>query len=157
VNLQQPSEPLKKKWGWQGTLHLLSSILLALAVLAIVFFDTPVLKTLTGLKQSNWNMLQDPRRPLYNLFQPDAGQNVIFSSQIRHIFSLLQTHHMTTYRLSTGLSQDVLTLQRIIEGTWPVKMVATSPYLLCDPQEIKDYPNCTVVDRKEDVALEYCY
>jgi hypothetical protein len=130
-------------------------ILVAAFVLVIVLFDTPTLDTWTKLKELNLSTYQHVPPVLAQLFEPNSGQHVL-TGQVRKMLALIQTHQLTSYRLSTSFNQDEWIRQRMIESAWPIKMESSSPFLFSPIEILNNNPNCDVIDQKEDVALEYC-
>jgi hypothetical protein len=131
------------------------SIFLAIAVLVIIYLLTPVIDTLLLIKQSNLAFIQSPGESLINILSPDSGQNVL-PEPVQQMLSLLHTHQVESYQISDLLNKNTLIKQRIVEAAWPIKMESTSPYHLLLLEEINNDSNCTVIDRRKDIALEYC-
>ena len=131
-------------------------ILVAACVLVIVLFNSPVVDTWTRLKESNLSIYHHVPPALAKIFRPNSGQEIL-PGQVQHMLPLLQIHQISSYQLSTLFEQDGWIMQRMIEAAWPIKMESTSPYLFISPEEIPNYPNCDVIDQREDVALGYCH
>ncbi len=131
-------------------------ILLAAAVLVIVLFNTPVLNTLSKLRDLNLSTYHHVPPALAQLFKPGSGQEVL-PIQVRQMLSLIQTHQMANYRLSKTFDEDGWISQRMTEAAWPVVKENTSPYLFGAFEEFEGYPGCMVIDQLKDVALGYCH
>lgn len=132
-------------------------LLLAGSVLVIVLMFTPTLITWMFLVQSNTTTINQLNNSLTNIFQPNAGQEQVLPFPVQQMLSLMQTYHISSYQISNQMDRDPNIPQRIIESAWPRRMDRKSPYLFCLLEEIKSYPNCTVIDQREAVALVYCH
>jgi hypothetical protein len=108
------------------------------------------------LKQSNLGTFQDLNSPLSNVLSPNSGQEVL-PPRVLQMLNLLKSNNISGYDLSNYLVQDKLTYERIIESAWPIKLKRKSFQLLCSIEEINFYPNCEVIDQREDVALVRCH
>jgi len=128
--------------------------LVMISVLVFVTFYIPVLDTWEKLRLSNLDSIQNPRRTLTSIFEPNSGQEVL-PPQVQLMLSLLETNHITSYQLSDRLNADMLINQRITESAWPIKKEPQAYYLLRYSTEIIK-PSCIVVDQRKEIALDYC-
>jgi hypothetical protein len=130
--------------------------LVAATVLVIILLNTPTLdswKKFNGITSSVYHRF--PLK-LVEIFTPGSGEDVL-PEKVRTILSLTRKHPLANYRLEKSFEKDGDLTQRIVEAVWPLKMEKTSPYLFGLTTEIKNDPNCEIVDQKEDVALAYCH
>jgi hypothetical protein len=132
------------------------SIPVTALVLVLVLFQTPIVKTGSAIVEANTSILENPGQALNYLFTPASGQAGL-PAQARRALSLLQEHNIDRFQMSNRVLDDPLISQRITEMAWPRKTNASSRYLIFFLNEEKDYPACTIVDSKKDVALEYCH
>ena len=130
-------------------------ILVAVSVLVIVLFNTPMIDSLNELRQSNLNTVRHLKPALANIFTPNSGQEAL-PIQVQQMVSLLRTQHATSYRLSDQIASDPSIVQRITESAWPIKMEPTSSYRLISLTETNSDPACVLLDQREDVALVHC-
>jgi hypothetical protein len=128
---------------------------LAALAFMLILFQTPLVNTGSAIIEAYTSILENPGQSLSNLFTPASGQAGL-PPRARRALSLLEDHHIDRYRLSKLILDDPLISQRIIEMVWPRRIDESSPYLILFLDEEKDYPACTIVDKKKDVALEYC-
>jgi len=131
-------------------------ILVAVSVLVIVFFNTPIINTVTELKRSNLIAVSHIKPSLDKIFRPNTGEEVL-PVQVQQMLSLLRSHHISSYQVVGQFTTDGLIMQRIVESAWPIKMETTSSYFFIALTEINNYPACKLIDQKEDVALAYCH
>lgn len=129
--------------------------LLAISVLALVLWETPVVNTVGQIRQAALDALAQPAVSLMEIFTPNFGLYVL-PRQVQHSLELLTANEVEDFRLSDGLANNLLYYQRINESAWPKKMALDSQYLLIALDEI--FPNfpCTIIEQKKDVALAYC-
>jgi len=130
--------------------------IIAASALVIVFFTTPTIESLTELRNSNLNTISHPKQPLVNILSPNSGQEVL-PLEVQEMLALLQTHNITSYRISEQMEQNLLIDQRIREAAWPIQFDTSSSYLFVSPHDLIIIPNCVVMDQREDVVLEYCH
>jgi hypothetical protein len=123
--------------------------------IVLVLFNPPLMKTGEEILQSHRSILENPGLALSNLFTPASGQAGL-PPQARRALSLLEAHGVDRYRLSSQILDDPLISQRITEMAWPRRIDESSPYLILFLDEEKEYPGCTLIDQKKDVALEHC-
>ena len=131
-------------------------LLLATSVLVIVLIFTPTVPTWRYLIQSNIKTGQQLNIALPAIFSPNTGQEIL-PAQVQQMLSLMRMYHVPDYQISNQMAQDITIRQRIVEAAWPIKNDPKSPYLFCFPEEIKNHPNCAVVDQREAVALVHCH
>lgn len=123
--------------------------------IVVVLFHTPLVKTGEEILQSNRSILENPGLAFSNLFTPASGQAGL-PPQARRALSLLEAHGIERYRLSSQILGNPLISQRIPEMAWPRRIDESSPYLILFLDEQKEYPGCTLIEQKKDVALEHC-
>jgi hypothetical protein len=127
----------------------------AALVIMLILFQTPLLNTGSAIIQSYTSVLGNPGQALSNLFTPGAGQAGL-PPQARRAISLLEARDIERYRLSNLVLEDPLISQRITEMAWPRRIDESSPYLILFLKEEQNYPACTIIEKKKDVALEHC-
>lgn len=133
-----------------------SFTLIAVTALFIIYFNTPAIDTLIHLHQSNMRTSQNISSTLKLIFSPNTGQEVL-PDQVQNMLSLLKTHQLVDYQISSALFSNQRTMQRITESAWPIKMTTSSSFHLITSDEMNKYSSCSVIDQKEDVALVYCH
>lgn len=131
-------------------------LLVAASIVVIVGFSTPVLDTWSKLKDLNLSTYHHVPPALDQLFRPDSGRQVL-PVQVQQMISLIEAHGLTTYRMSKTLDEDGYVKQRMTEAAWPARSEITSPNLFSGRGDLKDYPNCEMVDQQKDVVLAYCH
>lgn len=129
--------------------------LVAVSVLVIVLFKTPVLDAWIEIRDTNLRAFQSFKPSISRLFTPDSGREVL-PSEVQQMLSLLQENKITGYRLANSIEQDPLISQRIVESAWPMKKEAASPYILYPIEEIADLTGCVEVAKGKDIALVRC-
>jgi hypothetical protein len=127
----------------------------AVLAIMIILFYAPLISTGSAIIDSYTSILGNPGQALSDLFTPGSGQAGL-APQARRALSLLETHQIGHYRLSNQILDDPLISQRITEMAWPRRVDESSPYLILFLEEEKNYPACTIIEQKKDVALEYC-
>jgi hypothetical protein len=125
-------------------------------VLVILVSYSPVLETWANLRRSNLDAIQSPRQTLTKIFTPNAGQEVL-PPQVQQMLSLLKANRITSYQLSDQLNSDPLTNQRITEASWPIKKDPKAYYLLRYLNETIKQPSCITIDKRKEIALDYCH
>jgi hypothetical protein len=130
--------------------------LIIVPIIVFVLFNTLTLDAFTILTKSALPAIQHPKAELTNLFTPNSGLGVL-PPKVLTMISILNENKVESYKLSENFSNDVVIYQRIVEGAWPIKLENTSSYLLMATDEIVDYPNCMIIEEKEDVALVNCH
>jgi hypothetical protein len=128
---------------------------LAALAFMLILFQTPLVNTGSAITEAYTSILGNPGQALSNLFTPASGQAGL-PPRARRALSLLETNQIERYRLSNLILDDPLISQRIIEMVWPRRIDESSPYLILFLEEEKNYPACTMIDQKKDVALGYC-
>lgn len=128
---------------------------IAVAAVVIVLFRTPIMDTGLSILTANRSVLENPKPALTDLLVSRAGEFVL-PREARFAIDLMNAHQVDTYQMSARIQQDPFRSQRLIEGTWPKRMEESSPYLILLIEEQEDYPACTIIDMKKDVALGYC-
>jgi hypothetical protein len=135
--------------------------LLAVSVLVIVLFSIPTTDTLSAVKQENLDVARNPKPTLTNIFspnsRPEAKLGDDLQSKIWNMLSLLKEHDVDSYQLSDKLQSDAQISIYITVAAWPIKMERTSSYVLITIGERGNYPTCSKIDQKKDVALVYCH
>jgi hypothetical protein len=147
---------MKSKANQTKSKRLLYFLLLEAAVLLLVLIFTPTLHTWNYLIQSNSRAIHQLERSFTTIFIPNTGQEVL-PINVLQILSLLRTDNLASYQLSKQLGQDGTILQRITEAAWPIRTDRKSPNVFCLLEEIKNYPDCDLIDQREAVALVYCH
>lgn len=130
-------------------------VLLAVSVLSVVLFKTPVLDTIQTLKENNVYFIWNPREPITNIFTARAGENVL-PNNVQKILSLLRYYEIPSYALSDELAHDSLIFQRTIEASWPKKYDPASAYIFKLHEETELYTDCTLIEQVEEIDLVYC-
>jgi hypothetical protein len=128
-------------------------IIIAVAVLVIVFFKTPVLETWLVIRDSNHSTFDSFKPAMSKLFTPYSGREIL-PNDIEQMVSLLQANKITEYRVPSSFSYE--TNMRITEAAWPIRKNDTSPYLIFRTKEDLDLTGCTKIDKRKDVSLVYC-
>lgn len=124
-------------------------------VLILLLLTSPVLQTLTFLWTFNTEVVLRAQSPLSDLFTTGAGQQVL-PEQVQQMLGLMDSHQISTYRLSQDLTGDPLTYQRIVESAWPRRLTPSSPYLFLLRSELEVDPTCVRIDQEKEIALVYC-
>jgi|GEM_PF-2357526 len=130
--------------------------LVMVSVVVILALYSPVLETWKNLRRSNLDAVQSPRQTLTSIFAPNSGQEVL-PFRVQQMLSLLKTNRITSYQLSDQLNSDILINQRIIEAAWPIKNDPEAQHVLRYLNETMKQPSCIVVDKRKDIALDYCH
>jgi hypothetical protein len=127
----------------------------AVLMFVLILFQTPIVNTGSAILDAYRGILGNPGQALSDLFTPASGQAGL-PPQARRALSLLEDHHIEHYRLSNQILDNPLISQRITEMVWPRRIDQSSPYLILFLEEEKNYPVCTIIDEKKDMALDYC-
>lgn len=129
--------------------------LIAISVLAIILFKTPIFDTWVEVRDSNLSisMLSSFRTSMSNLFALNSGKEAL-PVHVRRMVVLIEESKISDYRLCTTYEQEGS--QRIIESAWPVRKDASSKYVLCSLDEIQNMAGCTEIKERGDVGLAYC-
>jgi hypothetical protein len=133
----------------------LNRILLWETCLIIVLFGAPSAVTWLGLAYIGEDSLRYFAHVQSNFDTADTGLEVL-PAQVQQIRSLLAAHHVSSYRLSPQL-QEPHSLQRVVEGTWPIKLEPASAYRFRLVSEATTGANCVELDRAGEVALDLCH
>lgn len=136
--------------------HPPSFAIIAASAMVIALFTTPTIDSLTALKHFNLNTISHPKQPLVNILSPNSGLEVL-PIEVQEMLALLHTHNVVNYRISEQMGHDLLIYQRIREAAWPIPYDTSSSFLFLSPKDPIINPNCSVIDQREDVVLEYCH
>jgi hypothetical protein len=131
------------------------SLFFAIVLLISVVNLQNISDWVTIANSSIFNIHLDIQSVLTEISTPNSGEEIM-PKKIQRMLSLLRTNDIAGYQLSEGIALDSTFIQRITESAWPIKNDDASPYYLCLIEEINTNPNCTVIDQRKDVALEYC-
>jgi len=122
---------------------------------AFIIFNTFLLDNLVILKRVNVPFLQHPKSGIISLLSPDTGQYV-FPPEVQVMSNLLLSNNINTYKLSDQLLNNIEIYQRIVGAAWPRKLENTSSNLFITSDEIQNYPDCVIIDQKENITLVEC-
>ena len=140
-----------------ASFYLLRYMVLTLLTLFIVVFNTTAIATLETVILTNLTTVQNLENQITEMVSPNSGLPEGLPSEDWQMISLMQANHLPNYRLSNQIFQEPLIRQRIIEAAWPIKMDNGSVYLFMENKETDNDSNCNIIDRREDVVLEYCH
>gem|GEM_PF-1333007 len=131
--------------------------LIVASIFFILVFNTYTIDTWADVKNYNTTTAKNRKMTLQTILTPRSGLEVI-PDESRQMLSLIQKYNLPHYRISPVLRKDELVFQRIYETAWPVKMKDSSPYLFVCPDELqenKKFETCSIVEKKEKIALVY--
>jgi len=132
-----------------------SFTLVLVIVAAYIVINSTVIASLEGVQKASNSAVKQPGQALSNLFTPNSGLDVL-PDKAQQVLTLIQENDITSYRLSTVISEDYHLMQRIVESAWPVRMAEDSVHVFITPDESPDYGKCTVTDQVEEVILVHC-
>lgn len=131
-------------------------VLIIVTTLVFIGFNTLAFDNLVSIKNVDLPAVQHPKQFLNNLFTPNSGQGV-YPATVQSMVFLLDLNNIDSYQISSDLKDDVEIYQRIVGAAWPKKMDDTSPFILIGADEIQNFPDCMLVEQKEDVILVDCH
>jgi hypothetical protein len=93
-------------------------------------------------------------RNLAEVGTPLGGERVL-PLPVQHMVALLRRNKVDRYSASPGILGDARYEERILEGAWPIRRAADSPWYLALSEETLP-AGCRSVDRQEDALLARC-
>ena len=130
----------------------------ALVLVIVAFFiviNSTAISALEDIQNSSNKAVLRPGETLSNLFTPNSGLDVL-PDKAQQVLTLIQENDITSYRVSTVISEDYHLMQRVVESAWPVRMAEDAVDVFITLYETPDYGNCKVIDQLEEVILVHC-
>ena len=88
-----------------------------------------------------------------HLLSPNYGEEQALPVHVNNAVHLLREHHIQEFSASAEFSDSDYTYQRLVEGSYPSRVIHNATYLISFG---KDEPDCTVIDVREFVYLLRC-
>lgn len=138
--------------------HKFDHNIFGLLVLILFLFSTPALDTFVQLRNTTKYSFENKREVFEELFTPGSGLLTLESipSEVKEMLILLDRYPLKNYQISTGLEENPLILQRIIETSWPIKMEPFSQYSFLYISEKNLYKDCEEIGHETEIILVYC-
>ena len=127
----------------------------ALTILALAWFPLAG-TTARDLHVVGWQIATHLRGlpGIAELQQPRGGEFVL-PRRVQVMVYFLRAVNADTFRFSPGIGADGPTMQRLVEGAYPIRVVEASPlYLYLEHEPLP--AGCGVIMAAEGVALAHC-
>lgn len=127
----------------------------ALTILSLLWFPM-VVTTTRDLHLAGWQIMKHLRDlpALSDLQQPRGGEYVL-PPRVQVMVYFLRSVNAATFRFSPGIGADGPTMQRLVEGAYPIRAVEVSPFYLYLEQEPLP-AGCRTIMAEGGVALAHC-
>lgn len=127
----------------------------ALTILAVAWLPE-VVRTARDLHVVGWQLATHlDELPAYaDMRQPQGGEYVL-PPHVQVMLHFLRSANAATYRYSPGIAADGPTMQRLVEGVWPMRAVERSPFYLYFEHEPLP-AGCRPLMAEGGVALAHC-
>ncbi len=127
----------------------------ALTILALVWFPVAG-RTARDLHVVGWQIVTHLRDlPVLAELQQPRGGEFILPRRVQVMVYFLRAVNAATFRFSPGIGADGPTMQRLVEGAYPIRAVEASPlYLYLEHEPLP--AGCGVIMAEEGVALAHC-
>ena len=86
---------------------------------------------------------------------PNSDRLSFLPQETISMIAMLNKHHVTSYRFSTGIKSNDLVAQRMIEGALPLSYNPESQYYFLLGNETLPQ-GCSLVDSSGDINLAHC-
>lgn len=87
------------------------------------------------------------------LFSPNSGYKILPTAVLEIKSILDKAALIEEFNLSESLQNDPFIYQRIVEGVWPKKFVASSPFLFIDLDELPEHKEKRLIAEGREIAL----
>jgi hypothetical protein len=126
-----------------------------LTILALAWFPVAA-RTARDLHVVGWQLVThlNDLQAFSDLRQPRGGEYIL-PPKVQILIHFLRSVSAATYRFSPGIAADGPTMQRLVEGAWPVKATDRSPFYLYLQHEPLP-AGCRPVMNEGGVALAHC-
>jgi hypothetical protein len=122
-------------------------------IITLVLFNS-IEGTFRDLFQTTLRTVKNLNQFNQNLDTPQAGEDILPLS-VQEMLTLLRTHDLNSYQLSSGIAADVWAYMQIIATAWPRKFESSAKdrfFLISEPIP----SNCTLKAKKKEVSLVHC-
>lgn len=132
-----------------------SKLILLLTLILTIYFFSQSPSAYSHMFASTLTTTSHPKQPLRLIIEPNSGKHVL-PHQVLKMLDMIKENEISNYQLSNIIDKDTLLHQRIVESSWPVKLEEDSHFFFIYEEELKDFPNCTIVDQREGIFLVDC-
>lgn len=130
-------------------------IFIGITFMIFFVFNTSTLDYLLMIKKADTPSFQHPKGVISTIFTPNSGREVL-PKQVQNMLSLIESTHITEYKISNEIINNGENVQRIVESAWPVRLEESSPFIFITIDEEVNYDDCIRIDQIEDVILVNC-
>lgn len=132
----------------------LSKIIIA-GVLVIGLFSTQIPYALSSI-YSTFRTNVFVSRDIYTQIDTTGSGKSVLPEDVINILTLIDDHHLQSYGMSSGIQNNALDKQRIVESAWPVKFEKSSKEIFIFNDESSSYSTCKQLDQVGSVTLVEC-
>lgn len=129
--------------------------LVAVLVAAVVMFPQ-VAKTFKILHVYDWRIATNAGEwPLFREASLPRGGELVLPPEVQAMVWMLRSAQVKWFRFSPEIARQGATMQRLVEGAYPIRVSEASPYLLLFNREPLPV-GCSLLARQKGVSLAYC-